>query len=1287
MEFYRLATASGALAAMLAASVSLADTIEWTNPTNGLFETAANWNVVPPDTGMPPPGVGDTAVFNEAGTYIVTFTQDEASDQFSVTAGDVSFLSDTTTQRLFDLSTGTTDTLVRDGGTLNIGSDANPMFVNVGAQMQIGTGTGDGEVTVSGAQSRLDVLGAGISHVGSSGHVGNLNISNSATANFATNGTLRIGNSGISTTEGAVLVDTGGTLNTGHVEIGTVDSDAMATMTVTGSGSSINQTLAGAELRIGSTSGTTKTLEVATGGVFNSGTGAIDVNKTGLLNIAGGTFNANGDVTIDGGTISVSGQLSTNHPFQVTNAGRLELAAGTVTAGGGLTIDATSTLAGSGTINGNLLSGGTLAPGASAGAINVGGAVTLQSGGLFAAQVGGTVSGTDYDQVTATGMATLGGDLQVSFINSFLDTIQHGDTFEILTSGFGLSGDFANVAQFGRIDTQGGEGSFKVNYGAGSAFDPDRVVLSNFFLEAVSATWNGSTGNWTDAARWSTNPIVPNNNGIHVYNAHINGGTVTLDQPIEVADFTLSRGVIDGTNSLTAHGLTTLGTTGSADITGVSSGSSFFHANGGVLIGVVGVTIERRTFDFQGTFDWADGDLGLQQSVLNIASGQTLLARAAGHFLNGFFSNTLNNDGTIVVDTTSTVTLGRRNNADLFNFSNRGEVHVQQGTLILSSNVSSHVGATVTVEPGAAMLFQVGTHTFDAASTLTVDHLQAQGNTLNMGGTLMTNNISVTGGTANFTGVIPATIDSLQVSGSGTANFSQPSGSITFGAASIGGGELQGSSQFTVTGLTTLSGGTIVGAGAGTSFFHANGGVLMNDGDANIDQRTFDFQGTFDWADGDLGLSLGSVLNIPSGQTLLARAAGHTLRGSFNNTLNNHGTFVVDTTSTITVQSNPSFLFTFNNPGHVRVENGTFRADASTAAVTQRAGTTLTGGTWEVFDGAVLDFAGGSNITTNQGTVILRGPSSTFARINTLADNQGRFEIHEGRNFTTVGDLANSGQVVVGAGSTLTMGGTYTQTGAASSLQVDGQFNSPSGPAMLADGAVLSGSGTIGGEMVIGTDGIVTPGSSPGTLTVENFTFDGGVYEWELDAAGQSDLIVVLDTLTFGSAATLQLIDLGGVPNPMNEYVLFEYAPTAADPINPAWTIDNTQAPTWNIAGVNVVVDDANDRVVLIGLAPVLAGDFNLNGTVDAADYTVWRDHLGAADESALNGNGDGMNGVDQDDYELWKSNFGSTFGTAAGAASGLHPVPEPGTLVLILLTATISAPRSRRRAASIDRL
>jgi hypothetical protein len=78
-----------------------------------------------------------------------------------------------------------------------------------------------------------------------------------------------------------------------------------------------------------------------------------------------------------------------------------------------------------------------------------------------------------------------------------------------------------------------------------------------------------------------------------------------------------------------------------------------------------------------------------------------------------------------------------------------------------------------------------------------------------------------------------------------------------------------------------------------------------------------------------------------------------------------------------------------------------------------------------------------------------------------------------------------------------------------------------------------------------------------------------------------------------------------------------------------------------------------NEKVdYLVELLASLAGDYNSDGVVDAADYVVWRKGQGLTTGT----------------YATWTANFGETSGSGAGAFSAADTtaaVPEPATIML----------------------
>jgi len=89
-----------------------------------------------------------------------------------------------------------------------------------------------------------------------------------------------------------------------------------------------------------------------------------------------------------------------------------------------------------------------------------------------------------------------------------------------------------------------------------------------------------------------------------------------------------------------------------------------------------------------------------------------------------------------------------------------------------------------------------------------------------------------------------------------------------------------------------------------------------------------------------------------------------------------------------------------------------------------------------------------------------------------------------------------------------------------------------------------------------------------------------------------------------------------------------------------------------------IYIDDISASIIT---APLLPGDFNSDGIVDAADYVVWRRNDGT-----------------QAGYDTWRSHFGETAASAVSAPQR-PTVPEPAALILFCVGIAAAGIRGRR--------
>ena len=198
---------------------------------------------------------------------------------------------------------------------------------------------------------------------------------------------------------------------------------------------------------------------------------------------------------------------------------------------------------------------------------------------------------------------------------------------------------------------------------------------------------------------------------------------------------------------------------------------------------------------------------------------------------------------------------------------------------------------------------------------------------------------------------------------------------------------------------------------------------------------------------------------------------------------------------------------------------------------------------------------------------------------------------------------------------------------------------------------------------------LVTPGGGVGALVSSNDKTSHGVvdsvpFNTALPGAPASPVYTSIQGEIMGISIghadlysrvlTQQWVVVTGLPDGMY------WLETVIDPYDRVLETDNTNSTTRVLVDLTMPVQNPE----------FLLGDFNDNGVLDAGDYTVWRDNVGAG---SILPNDTTPGTVDGEDLAVWQHFFADANGTNTIA------LPEPAGHALCLLMVTTILPRGRR--------
>lgn len=564
-------------------------------------------------------------------------------------------------------------------------------------------------------------------------------------------------------------------------------------------------------------------------------------------------------------------------------------------------------------------------------------------------------------------------------------------------------------------------------------------------------------------------------------------------------------------------------------------------SSGGILAFTNGAAIAYNNSG--GTIKALDG--GTVQMENGIYSGGTLTTVGTGVIQASASAvlNNLTNSGTLQALTANEATLENT-------ITNTGTIQLPSSTLNMSGNVTL-TGNGSMILSGASNLRQLsGTDSLTnkqlihGSGTIFELPLTNQGtiDADSAGKTLF-----IAGGTTTNTSTLEASSGGiLQLNSDNTVNNA--------------GGVIEALTGSTVNLLGTIKGGTLTTSGTGV--IQGQNGTLdgtvnipTNAGKLNVKNFDLFIQGTVN-NDGTVVLTGNSclILNAPStltGTGKLMMASTTCIFGSgsaFTNqstivgagsigdsnpmpiTNGNFGTIMASSKSPLII--NPDATgFTNNgklivNAGSTLNINGLFN---SLSGGTLMAGTYMVTGTLGLQNSVVTSDA---SITLTGSTARLFNNNTASNALQTLATNgsTGMLSLQKGQALTTDTSLSNAGKIIVGTGSHLTLGGSYTQT--AKSTTVDGTLSAPTGLTLQA--GTLVGAGALVGAVT--SDAAITAGDSttkPAKLTVTGSYTQNSTGTLNISvggtAAGKFGELAVSNGVSLGGTLSIKLAN-GFVP-------------------------------------------------------------------------------------------------------------------------------------------------------------